>query len=376
MIDSKIYKLTPPTPRNQGIAFGCGRDKPPAPKSSLKGFKVFRAQLADNARSQQRKFIWQAVRTVLTSPLVVIPQLFKSTRVGKAQPAMRPEAKTLHDHVNALTQWERSYLNMKDTASARDYIQQAWTGQGLTVETQPVETPRGTFSNMMVSFGPKDAPRIIVGAHYDVCVTEYPGGFKPGADDNTSSVSAILELTRLLKAHAPKLKYRIDVVAFANEEPPFFRSEHMGSAVHAQSLKAANVPIKAMLALDCIGYFSDKKNSQKLPPLMDWLYPTTGNYIAMVGELGSLNLVRKAKKGFRKHATIPTYALSAPALIPGIDFSDHQNYSKYGWPAIMVTDTAMNRNPNYHKNSDTPDTLNYEKMADVVQGLYGLLVNF
>jgi hypothetical protein len=95
-----------------------------------------------------------------------------------------------------------------------------------------------------------------------------------------------------------------------------------------------------------------------------------------VGEFNSINLVKKAKQGFKVHSTIPVQGMSAPSFIPGVDFSDHQNYTKHGWPGVMITDTAMNRNPNYHHSSDTIDTLNFEKMADVVQGLYGLAVNF
>lgn len=366
---------------NSVISFGCGRDgtmvNPTG--SDMTGFDPFRRELVEIARAERRAFKWKAGKAFFGMPKelwLATKQLFQSSKVSNELQSFRPNPSKLYEHVKALTKLDRSYTNLPETNAAAQYIQKEWESQGLAVEQQPFDTPRGQFKNLMVSFGPKDAPRLVIGAHYDVCITEYPGGFKPGADDNASSVAAMLELSRLLKEKAPQLKYRVDLVAYANEEPPFFRTRYMGSNIHAQALKDAKVDVKGMLALDCIGYYTDKKNSQQLPPLMNLMYPTVGNFIGVVGEFNSLNLVRKAKQGFKVHSSIPVQGMSAPSFVPGVDFSDHQNYTKHGWPAVMITDTAMNRNPNYHHNSDTIETLNFEKMADVVQGIYGFAVNF
>ncbi|MBY0402947.1 MAG: M28 family peptidase, partial [Cyanobacteria bacterium] len=124
-----------------------------------------------------------------------------------------------------------------------------------------------------------------------------------------------------------------------------------------------------------IGYFTEAKNSQHYPPVIRWFYPSRGNFIGMVGDFASFNWIQKSKLGMKRYADLPVRSVSAPNVVPGIDFSDHQNYTQYGWPALMVTDTAFYRNHHYHKNSDTIETLNFPKMAQVVKGLYGLIIN-
>ena len=213
--------------------------------------------------------------------------------------------------------------------------------------------------------------RLVVGAHYDVY------GENPGADDNASGTAGLLELARLLKSQNPDLKYRVDLVAYTLEEPPFFRTEFMGSAVHAKSLFDAGIKVKGMISMDMIGYFSDAPKSQDYPlGLLKLFYPAVGNYIAVVGNLGNVGMVRKVKKEMKKAAALKVRSINAPASLPGIDFSDHRNYWKYDFDAVMITNTAFYRNKNYHEPTDTPETLNYEKMAEVVKGIYGAVVNY
>lgn len=206
-----------------------------------------------------------------------------------------------------------------------------------------------------------DMPLLVVGVHYDTISTS------PGADDNASAVAGLVELARLL-ADAPPANVRL--VAFCPEEPPAYRTKRMGSYVYAHSLKKARVKVKGMICLEMIGYFSDTPGSQSYPvPFMNTIYPNAGNFIAIVGNIKSTAWTRKLKKTFKTGTELPVETLNAPSIMVGIDFSDHWSFNKFGYPAAMVTDTAFYRTPHYHLPTDLPDTLDYEKMAGVVDGL-------
>jgi Zn-dependent M28 family amino/carboxypeptidase len=169
---------------------------------------------------------------------------------------------------------------------------------------------------------------------------------------------------------------QIDLVAYTLEEPPFFRSEAMGSAVHANALKMQNVKVRAMFSLEMIGYFSDAEGSQKFPnPILKLFYPSRGNFIAVVGDFSQLGLVRKVKRAMRGTALLPVYSINAPGWLPGIDFSDHLNYWRAGYPAVMITDTSFYRNENYHTAQDTAEKLDYARMAKVVLALHAALLD-
>lgn len=237
------------------------------------------------------------------------------------------------------------------------------------VEEQKYLVGEKEYKNIICSFGPKEAERIIVGAHYDVCENQ------PGADDNASGVAGILELARMLKLQSSSLKYRVDFVAYTLEEPPNFRTANMGSAVHAKMLFDNHIKVKRMICLEMIGYYSVKCKSQEYPiGLMKLFYPTRANYIAVVGKFGQGKSVRKTKKAMKNNSEIKVCSINAPAAIPGIDFSDHLNYWKYGYSAVMITDTSFYRNANYHEKTDTLDTLNIDKMAEVVKGVFASIV--
>jgi hypothetical protein len=226
------------------------------------------------------------------------------------------------------------------------------------------------YKNVICSFGPKDGERIIVGAHYDVCEIQ------PGADDNASGVAGMLEIARLLKNESSRLKYRIDLVAYTLEEPPNFRTERMGSAVHAKMLHDSGVKVKAMICLEMIGYFSDKPRSQSYPVgIMKLFYPTKANFIAVIGKVGQGKTTRKIKRRINNDSGIRAISLNAPASLEGIDFSDHLNYWKYGYVAVMITDTSFYRNANYHEKTDTIGTLDIDKMAEVIKGVFGAIMN-
>ena len=202
---------------------------------------------------------------------------------------------------------------------------------------------------------------VVIGAHYD---TVYDC---PGADDNTSGVAALLELARLLKTSHPARTVRF--VAFVNEEPPWFQTEDMGSLVYAVQAHKLKENIVAAVSLETIGMYSDVEGSQQYPQGFKSLFPSRGNFIAFIGDLSSHALVRDAVRSFRSAAQVPSEGSSVPALIPGVGWSDHWSFWQEGYPAIMVTDTAHFRNPNYHRPTDMPGTLDYERMARVVHGL-------
>lgn len=298
----------------------------------------------------------------------------RTAKALKVKPIVSP--KRLKTHVLALTQTKkpRNHANLKSLNQAADYIKSQWQAMKLPVKEQTYKVGKGTevYRNLITSFGPKNAKQVIVvGAHYDVC------GDTPGADDNASGVAGLLEVSRLLQQHKPTLTHRIELVAYTLEEPPYFRSKWMGSAVHARSLVQKKIRVKAMICLEMLGYFTDKPNTQSFPftPLR-FLYPTTGNFLAIVGRMSQGRaLTRELKIAMRANTTLKIESINAPAALPGIDFSDHLNYWKYNIPAVMLTDTSFFRNKHYHKKTDTPDTLNYKKMAEVVKATYAALVH-
>ncbi len=264
----------------------------------------------------------------------------------------------------------RNAHNLASLNEAASYIADEWLKLGIEVDTQKYMVDGNEYKNLICSFGLKDAERIIIGAHYDVCEAQ------PGADDNASGTAGLLELARLLKEQQPTLKYRIDLVAFTLEEPPYFRTENMGSAIHAKYLYDNKIPVRAMICLEMIGYYSELKGSQDYPiSLLKLFYPNRGNYISVVSKFGNGSLTRKVKKGIKRGSHIDVTSINAPAKIQGIDFSDHLNYWKYDYEAVMITNTAFYRNKNYHKPSDLPETLDYSKMAEVIKGVYYTVVN-
>ena len=198
---------------------------------------------------------------------------------------------------------------------------------------------------------------LVVGAHYDTV----PGS--PGADDNASGVAVLIELARLVPSG-------VRFVAFANEEAPYFLGPEMGSFVYARERGAK---VRAMFSLEMLGYYSDAPRSQNYPAPLGMFYPDRGDFIAFVGDLGARSLVRRSIESFRKHAKFPSEGLAAPSFLPGIAWSDHWSFRKHGYPAVMITDTAFYRYPHYHRASDTPDKLDYERMARVTLGLAEML---
>jgi hypothetical protein len=271
-----------------------------------------------------------------------------------ALPALSPQEKLLSEklkaHVAVLARAERN----TDLETSARYIEAQFGS--FTVQEFPV---RGrTVRNIESGAGP-----IVVGAHYDTV----PGS--PGADDNASAVAVLIELQKLLAPERPPIAF----VAFVNEELPYSYTLESGSFRCARRAKERGEPVRAMFSLEMLGYFSDAPGSQRYPWPLSLVYPDRANFVAFVGDLGARALVRKAIALFRKGSRFPSEGVAAPAALPGIRASDHWSFRMHGFPAIMVTDTAYNRNPNYHRASDTPDTLDYDRMARVALGLASML---
>ncbi len=263
----------------------------------------------------------------------------------------------------------RNFENVKSLDASADYIRSQFQSYGLKTEDQTFEANKGSvYRNILTSVGPVDAPRIVIGAHYDVCEDQ------PGADDNASGVAGMLEAARILQMNSKNLKNRIDFVAYTLEEPPFFTTRKMGSYVHAKSLHDAKADVRMMISVEMIGYYSDEPDSQRYPlPFMKLFFPDQGNFIALIGNLVEFAAVRDVRSIFTKHSSVPMVTFNAPAFIEGLSDSDHRNYRKFGYDALMLTNTGYMRTPHYHLPSDTPETLNYLKMAEVVKGFVAYL---
>ncbi len=272
------------------------------------------------------------------------------------------EADNLVRHVRYLSEEAipRSSKYPENLDKAAEYIKQELLSFTNEVSFQNYDVNNIGYKNVIASFGPDTDEVIVVGAHYDAFLR------LPGADDNASGVAGLIELGRLLQS--TELQHQVLLVAYSLEEPPHFAGESMGSYVHASSIE--NKKIKMMISLEMIGYFSDEPNSQSFPvSVMKLLYPTQGNYIAIVDKFRSNDAVG-LKSAINKYTELPAYSINAPRSIVGIDFSDHRSYWAFGHPAVMVTDTSFYRNKAYHTKRDTYDRLNYQLMAKVVFGVF------
>ncbi len=278
-------------------------------------------------------------------------------------------AQRLEGHVEALAGGigERNYKRTSRLDAARDYVEAALRDCALDPLRQEFEVDGSRFANVEAEIKGASAPKevVIFGAHYDSVLA------CPGADDNASGVAALLELARL--SSTAEYERTVRFVAFANEEPPFFPGDQMGSAFYAGRCRERGEDIVAMLSIESIAYFADAAGSQRYPPPFSFFYPNRGHFIAFVANLSSRSLVRRMIRAFREHATIPSEGLAAPSLIPGVSWSDQLWFWRHGYPAAMVTDTAPFRNPHYHTPHDTPTTLDYERCARVVAGLRRIL---
>ena len=257
---------------------------------------------------------------------------------------------------------ERNLNRYPQLQAAAEFIESSFVRAGLKPERDTYTLNNLACHNIAAEIAGSSPEIVLIGAHYDSVFGA------PGANDNGSGVAGMLALARRFAGKAAPKTLRF--VAFVNEEPPYFQTSQMGSFVYASRCKQRGDKIAAMISLETIGYFSDAPHSQQYPaPGLGIFYPTTGNFIGFVSNMRSRSLLRRTLSTFRAQEKLPSQGASLPAFIPGVGWSDQWSFWKHGYPAIMVTDTALFRYSPYHESTDTPDKLDYDRFALVVSGV-------
>lgn len=323
-----------------------------------------------------RRLTWKRFLVVFCLALVLLVCLIGILLSGPIVPRTEqlvlpvdPSSAQLRADVEQLCRWSpRSHDRPEQLEATADLIATRFADAGLEVEVQGYDTTRGRFHNVI---GLQKAARptagsFVIGAHYDTVETT------PGADDNASGVAVLLELVRTLPQ--PAVQRDRYFVAFGTEEPPFFGTDEMGSYVFARSLGNREVDVDLMISLDMVGYYSDAPGSQSFPIKgLSWLYGDRGDFAAIIGNLGSGPTIRSVKAGMRATRSLPVQSFRGSPRFAPVDLSDHLSFWRLDMPAVQITDTAFMRFPYYHQAEDTPERLDYERMARLVTAIHGVL---
>ncbi len=293
------------------------------------------------------------------------PLLTLSSAEDQLREALRSDVEMLSGTIG-----QRNSLNYAGIKKAAEFLEVELNTAGYTVNHNTYQIDGKDYDNLEVEIKGSDRPDqiILIGAHYD----SVP--LSPGANDNASGTGATLELAKLFAKTKPARTLRF--VHFINEEQPFARTENMGSLVYAKQAKAKGETIMAMFSLESLGYYSDRPNSQPYPAPLSLFYPSVGNFISFIGNVDSRKVVRTAIHDFRLKAKFPSEGAALPNVIPGVGWSDHWSFWQMGYPAIMVTDTAIYRDPHYHQIDDRPENLDYDRFARVTVGLAQVIADF
>ena len=287
--------------------------------------------------------------------------------------SLSPSAARLRAHVVMLsvTIGARDAYSQKGRERARDYVAAQLKAAGYAPKLLPYESrlmigvPNGSRFHNVEALLPVRAPEPrgawVIGAHYDSA----PG--TPGADDNASGVAVLLEVARLLKARAPGREVRF--VAFGTEEPPSFGTRNMGSWQYARALKDGGVLVHGVVVLEMLGFYNPRSGSQLYPPFMHLFFPDHGGFVGAVANIESRGLLSAFGAAWRKASRFPLTLSILPGPFASLALSDQLNFWTHGYPAVMVSDTAFYRNANYHESTDLPDTLDYERMAEVADAI-------
>jgi peptidase M28-like protein len=279
----------------------------------------------------------------------------------------RALAVVLKRHIETIAAREHNLRRYDELEKAARYIEATLASYGYSVGKQEFFFDDNAVRNIDVVIEPRadmsDPEVIVVGAHYDSVVGS------PGANDNGSGTAAVIELARLLRDRAGTGSKRIRLVLFVNEEPPYFKTEDMGSLRYARALSERKERVVAMYSLETIGFYSSAPGSQSYPAPFSLIFPDRGDFVAFVSTTYARALVWETIRSFRSHTSFPSIGGVAPDIVPGMDWSDHWSFEQFGFPAMMVTDTAPFRYPHYHQASDTPDKVDNEKLARVVKGI-------
>jgi Zn-dependent M28 family amino/carboxypeptidase len=287
---------------------------------------------------------------------------------GALEPLTAQEEKTAFStradvEMLAKTIGQRNVLNPDSLSKAADYIQTQFENAGYKVDRIVYTVDDVNCSNLetQITGASKPDEIVVVGAHYDSIA------HSPGANDNASGIAALLALARTFAEKKPERTLRL--VAFANEEPPYFQTPLMGSLAYADYCRKRGDNIVAAIAFDCLGCYFDGTNTQNYPFPFSFFYPSTGNFIGFVGNYSSRDLVRQVIGSFRRGVRFPSEGAALPETIKPVGWSDQWSFWQYGYKAIMVTDTGPFRYPYYHTAEDTPGKIDYERLARVVTGI-------
>jgi hypothetical protein len=320
-----------------------------------------------------RIWVYTGILVVLAILAVIGYRVMIDVKPDVTRPTMTPAIRAdiaalearLMPHVRMLggTIGKRHLARPNALQAAAAYIRKTWTDQGFTVRTEAFQVDGRPCENLFIELRGVGRPQeiVLIGAHYDTA----PG--TPGANDNGSGVALLLEMSRAF-TQAP-LQRTLRFVAFTNEEPPHFFTEDMGSRVHARNARQRGEAIMAMVSLETIGYYSDASGSQSYPFPFGLLYPSAGNFLAVVGNLPSRPLAIDFLRAFMGVSDFPVEGVATFEMIPGISWSDHWSFWKEGYPALMLTDTAPFRYPHYHAPEDIPDQLTPPAFARVGHGI-------
>jgi len=280
----------------------------------------------------------------------------------------------LRAHLKSLTVTigERSVRRPDNLDRTVSYITSFYRDIGVPVRTEPYSYDDLEVANVVAEISSNAHPshRYIVGAHYDSVSGTV------GADDNASAIAVQLETARNLKTVLDRNK-EIDLgvkfVSFALEEPPVYGTPHMGSRVYAKKARETHEKIDGMICLEMVGYACYEPGCQQYPfPLQFMGYPKEGNFIGIVGNTRSLGFTKALTNAFKRNKDLPVIKLNIPFngwILPAVRLSDHASFWDKGFRAVMITDTAFFRNPNYHLLSDSMEKLDYRFMAELVESL-------
>lgn len=269
----------------------------------------------------------------------------------------------LRSHLWALSQPRNPTLHLEAHIEARNYLRETLQQQGRSVREQIFETAsHGTGVNLVAAPLQPHQSRPALVAHYDTV------NDSPGADDNGSAVAVALEVAM----RCPQVELVL---------PDLEESGLMGSRHYVATLTA---PHPLSLVLESVGYWNDEPGSQRVPEVFPMAFPALyqglqerefrGDFLALLhleSESGQALALESALSEDIVRVSIPNQAMDGPAASSLADFgrSDHLAFWEKGHPCLMLTDSANFRNPNYHLPTDTAETLDFHRMADLVERL-------
>lgn len=356
-------------PLSDGIAAGAAPGKEPKPEMSNRSATVMKSlvmalpvglvilgalSMVIYLRGEEKK------KSAASRPInEIAPMLRKEIDQSALEATIRTLSETLGPRSVATHDVLESAASFLESSLGR-------MNMGYTVERQTYEVEGKACHNLIAELpgGSRAEEIIVVGAHYDTA------GPTPGADDNASGVAVLLAVAHAMTGTRNERTVRF--VAFTNEEPPFFQTDQMGSRIYARACVDRGDRILGMLCLESLGYYDEEEGSQTYPEEIDAAsagYPTTGDFVAVVGNPSSSRLVEGFVTGFNEVSRVPAVGASLPSFLPWVNASDHWSFWQEDIQAVMITDTAPLRNPHYHTPGDTLETLDLERLTEVARGV-------